>query len=148
MRSRALIFDPMSKRSQRNGPRGPLENSARNIDAQLGRRLKLRRTVLGLTQEQVALECGISYQQIHKYESGQSKMSTARLVQFGNVLDTPVAWFFDGLEWGETAATHEEGNEPLDKATARLISVAQGIKSKKRLRQLVEFAKLLADEDE
>ena len=45
------------------------------------RRLKLRRTVLGLTQEQVALECGISYQQIHKYESGQSKMSTARLVR-------------------------------------------------------------------
>ena len=121
-------------------------DTAKHVDAVVGRRLKLRRTLLGLTQEQVALACDLSYQQIHKYETGQSRMSTARLVQFSNVLDAPVSWFFEGLDNDDPVANDADYVQ-IDKATARLITLAQRIKSRKRLRQLVEFAKLLADED-
>ena len=119
---------------------------AKHVDAVVGRRLKLRRTLLGLTQEQVALACDLSYQQIHKYETGQSRMSTTRLVQFSNVLDAPVSWFFEGLDSDDPVVSDSDYVQ-IDKATARLITLAQRIKSRKRLRQLVEFAKLLADED-
>lgn len=118
------------------------------VDEQLGRRLKLRRTLLNLTQEQVAKECGISYKQVHKYETGQSKMNTARLTQFGEVLDTPVAWFFDGLEtrYGNAPASEEDAQ--FERTAIRLISIAQQIKSKQKLRQLIDFAKILAEEDQ
>ncbi|MGI9425102.1 MAG: helix-turn-helix domain-containing protein [Hyphomicrobiaceae bacterium] len=142
------MFGAVRKTEDRIVSRTEVEAQRKDIDAQLGRRLKLRRTLLGLTQEQLANECGISYQQIHKYETGQSKMSTTRLIEFGRVLETPVAWFFDGLEANDLGTQIEAGSGQLDNSTARLITVAQRIKSKKRLRQLVEFAKILADEED
>ena len=117
------------------------------IDVQLGHRLKLRRTLLGLTQEQVASACDLSFQQIHKYETGQSKISTRRLIQFSTVLDVPVAWFFEGLD-SDDVAPQELESVPLDKAIARLIATTQKIKSRRRIRQLVEFAKVLAEEED
>ncbi len=122
-------------------------NSKRLLDAQLGRRVKLRRTLLGLTQEQVAAACGITAQQVHKYETGQAKLSTLRLLQVSAVLETSVGWFFDGLDTGEPLSG-SLGKKPLDKAMPRLVSLAQQIKSKQRLRQLLDFAKLLAEADE
>lgn len=135
--------DRIERRAPENDTSG---DAAKQVDAVVGRRLKLRRTLLGLTQEQVALACDLSYQQIHKYETGQSRMSTARLVQFSSVLDAPVSWFFEGLDHEDPLISDGDYIQ-IDKATARLIALTQRIKSKKRLRQLVDFAKLLADED-
>ena len=119
------------------------------VDEQIGHRLKLRRTLLNLTQEQVAKECGISYKQVHKYETGQSKLNTARITQFGQVLDTPVAWFFDGLEAeGNAAASNTETDAQFERTAVRLIGIVQQIKSKQKLRQLIDFAKILAEEDQ
>lgn len=118
------------------------------VDEQLGHRLRLRRTLLNLTQEQVAKECGISYQQVHKYETGQSKMNTARLTQFGQVLNTPVAWFFDGLDRRDRDVRTSEEDAQFERTAIRLISIAQQIKSKQKLRQLIDFAKILAEEDQ
>ena len=118
------------------------------VDEQLGQRLKLRRTLLNLTQEHVAKECGISYQQVHKYETGQSKMSTARLVQFGQALNTPVGWFFDGLEQPGDNVEGNQADPQLERTTIRLVGIAQQIKSKQKLRQLVDFAKILVEEDQ
>ncbi|MGI9411582.1 MAG: helix-turn-helix domain-containing protein [Hyphomicrobiaceae bacterium] len=122
-------------------------NISKAIDVQLGRRLKLRRTLLGLTQEQVASACELSFQQIHKYETGQSKISTRRLIQFSTVLDVPVAWFFEGLD-SDDVTPQELDSVPLDKAIARLIATTKKIKSRRRIRQLVEFAKVLAEEED
>lgn len=66
-----------------------------DIDATVGRRLKLRRVLLGKTQAELAEQCFLSPQQVHKYEQGTSKMTSARLVQFSEALDVPVSWFFD-----------------------------------------------------
>lgn len=63
----------------------------------VGRRLRWRRRSLDLTQLQVAKRCGITFQQIQKYESGQVDVSIGRLVVLADVLDMPLAEILDGL---------------------------------------------------
>jgi transcriptional regulator with XRE-family HTH domain len=67
------------------------------FDIQLGRRLRHRRRLLELTQGQLAASCGVTFQQIQKYEAGVVRMSAARLWQLSEVLGVGVAYFYDGL---------------------------------------------------
>jgi transcriptional regulator with XRE-family HTH domain len=67
------------------------------IDAHLGRRLRRRRRLLGLTQQQLASACGVRFQQIQKYECAANRMSAARLWQLAEVLEAPVSYFYEGL---------------------------------------------------
>jgi transcriptional regulator with XRE-family HTH domain len=67
------------------------------IDEHLGRRLRRRRRLLGLTQQQLAAACGVRFQQIQKYECAANRMSAARLYQLAQVLEVPVSYFFEGL---------------------------------------------------
>ena len=69
-----------------------------DIDVTVGRRIKLRRVLLEKTQADLAEQCFLSPQQVHKYEQGSSKMTSARLAQFGEALDVPISWFFDEAE--------------------------------------------------
>ncbi|MDR2770039.1 MAG: helix-turn-helix domain-containing protein [Rickettsiales bacterium] len=68
-----------------------------SIDVYIGRRIKLRRNILGFTQKQVADACKISSQLIQKYETGATSMSPKRLMQIGRALDIPVSFLFSGL---------------------------------------------------
>lgn len=70
---------------------------ATDIDLHLGRRLRRRRRLLGLTQQQLAVQVGIRFQQIQKYECGANRISAARLWQLAEALETPVNYFYDGL---------------------------------------------------
>jgi transcriptional regulator with XRE-family HTH domain len=72
--------------------------SKQDVDTHVGRRLKLRRTMLGLSQEAVAKAVGITFQQVQKYEKGSNAMNAGRLVEFAKFLNVPVAYFFDGLD--------------------------------------------------
>jgi transcriptional regulator with XRE-family HTH domain len=67
------------------------------IDVHLGRRLRRRRRLLGLTQQQLAGSCGVRFQQIQKYECGANRISASRLWQLSEALQVPVGYFFDGL---------------------------------------------------
>jgi transcriptional regulator with XRE-family HTH domain len=67
------------------------------IDLHLGRRLRLRRRLVGLTQQQLAAAVGVAFQQIQKYECGQARMSAARMWQLAGPLGVGVDYFFDGL---------------------------------------------------
>ncbi len=70
---------------------------ADDIDLHLGKRLRRRRRLLGLTQQQLAGACGVRFQQIQKYECGANRISAARLWQLAEALEVPVGYFFDGL---------------------------------------------------
>ena len=86
---------------------------AADIDLHLGRRLRRRRRLLGLTQQQLAVQVGVRFQQIQKYECGANRISAARLWELAEALSTPISYFYDGLaEAGErpVAAT---GLEPF-----------------------------------
>jgi transcriptional regulator with XRE-family HTH domain len=69
-----------------------------DIDEYLGRRLRRRRRLLGLTQQQLAHACGVRFQQIQKYECAANRMSAGRLWQLARVLDVPVSYFFEGFD--------------------------------------------------
>lgn len=66
------------------------------IDLHLGRRLRRRRRLLGLTQRQLGDRVGIRFQQIQKYECGANRISAARLWELAEALQTPVSYFYDG----------------------------------------------------
>ncbi len=68
-----------------------------DIDLHLGKRLRRRRRLLGLTQQQLAGACGVRFQQIQKYECGANRISAARLWQLSEALEVPVGYFYDGL---------------------------------------------------
>jgi transcriptional regulator with XRE-family HTH domain len=72
-----------------------------DIDVHLGMRLRRRRRLLGLTQEQLASACGVRFQQIQKYECGANRISAARLWQLAEALGVAVGYFFDGLSGAE-----------------------------------------------
>lgn len=77
------------------------------VDVHVGRRLRLKRTILGLSQESIAKQIGITFQQVQKYERGVNRMGASRLYDFGRILNIPIAYFFEG--YGDYAAAEAEG---------------------------------------
>lgn len=71
---------------------------ASEIDLHIGRRLRRRRRVLGLTQQQLGDRLGIRFQQVQKYECGANRISAARLWYLASALETDVLYFYDGFE--------------------------------------------------
>src|SRR5487761_1058221 len=69
-----------------------------DIDRHVGARIRERRIMLGLTQQQLADLIGVTYQQAHKYERGINRVSAGRLYEVAQVLGVPVGYFFDGLQ--------------------------------------------------
>ncbi len=71
---------------------------AGHIDLHLGKRLRRRRRLLGLTQQQLASAVGVRFQQIQKYECGANRISAARLWELAEALEVPISYFYEGLE--------------------------------------------------
>jgi transcriptional regulator with XRE-family HTH domain len=67
------------------------------IDVHVGRRVRLRRTLLGMSQEQLGEALNITFQQVHKYERGSNRVSSSRLWNIAQILDVPVSFFFDDM---------------------------------------------------
>lgn len=76
--------------------------SPRPVDIHVGRRLRERRALLGMSQERLAELLGITYQQVQKYERGANRIGSSRLHDIATFLDVPVAFFFAGLDEPET----------------------------------------------
>ncbi len=119
-----------------------------DIDLHLGKRLRRRRRLLGLTQQQLASVCGVRFQQIQKYECGANRISAARLWQLSEALEVPVGYFYDGLtellaRAGEAAEERAEGGEMLArKETLDLIRAYYQLGERPR-RRLLDLAKSL-----
>jgi transcriptional regulator with XRE-family HTH domain len=79
--------------------RGRLDDGAPNpIDVHVGGRVRLRRTLLGMTQEQLGEAIGLTFQQVQKYERGANRVGASRLFDLSRVLEIPVSFFFDDLK--------------------------------------------------
>lgn len=76
-------------------------NRASSIDRHVGARIRERRIMLGLSQQQMADMIGVTYQQAHKYERGINRISAGRLYEITRVLNVPITYFFEGLDLGE-----------------------------------------------
>ena len=89
------------------------------IDIHVGTRLRLRRTLLGLSQETLGEAVGITFQQLQKYERGANRISASRLFNLSQVLGVPVSFFFEDLSTGETPSRKAASNEVELEAMAR-----------------------------
>ena len=122
-----------------------MEPKGNDIDVHLGKRLRRRRRLLGLTQQQLAGACGVRFQQIQKYECGANRISAARLWQLSEALEVPVGYFYDGLSDMERAAHNdaEPGGEMFArKETLDLIRAYYQLGERPR-RRLLDLAKAL-----
>lgn len=87
----------MTDTSTVRSPARPL-NRANDTDRHVGARIRERRIMLGLSQQQMADLIGVTYQQAHKYERGINRISAGRLYEIAQVLGVPVSYFFEGLD--------------------------------------------------
>jgi transcriptional regulator with XRE-family HTH domain len=115
------------------------------IDVHLGRRLRRRRRLLGLTQQQLAGACGVRFQQIQKYECAANRMSAARIWQLAEVLDAPISYFYEGLSEAQRAArgADEELSEVLARKETRDLIRAYYQLGERPRRRLLDLAKSL-----
>ncbi len=123
---------------------------AGNIDLHLGKRLRRRRRLLGLTQQQLASAVGVRFQQIQKYECGANRISAARLWELSEALQVPINYFYDGLSEAQRqevadfrARNGENGAEVLSrKETQDLVQAYYRLGERPR-RRLLDLARSL-----
>jgi transcriptional regulator with XRE-family HTH domain len=116
-----------------------------DIGVHLGKRLRRRRRLLGLTQQQLAGTVGVRFQQIQKYECGANRISAARLWQLSEALEVPVGYFYDGLsEAGRREASSEaEGGEMFARKETLDLIRAYYLLGERPRRRLLDLAKSL-----
>lgn len=86
-------------KKRKSPSRGRLPNGAPNpIDVHVGKRIKLRRRLLELSQEKVAELVGITFQQFQKYEHGANRISASRLWDISTALEIPISFFFEDMD--------------------------------------------------
>ncbi|MFT8419719.1 MAG: helix-turn-helix transcriptional regulator [Acetobacter sp.] len=87
----------MSKTEPLTDPASTISTHAETIDAHVGKRIRLRRTLLGLSQEKLGEALGVTFQQIQKYERGTNRVGASRLYDIATALDVPISFFFDDM---------------------------------------------------
>lgn len=117
------------------------------VDVHVGKRIRHRRWLVGMTQQQLAESVGIKFQQIQKYETGANRVSASRLWDIADALDVEVSFFFDGLdqENGDKDCADMIPADLLgDKEALDLIRSYYAIPENQR-RRLFDLARVLSD---
>lgn len=121
-----MPYVAVDRRADEDDPATPPHNqrAANSVDVHVGSRVRLRRLELGLSQERLAEQLGITFQQVQKYERGTNRIGASRLHQIAIVLEAPITYFFDGVSDRVTPRTGEEStlSQALnDPSTVRLV---------------------------
>ena len=90
----------MAKRQRKSSGRMASKGFPNPIDTHVGSRIRLRRTLLGISQEALAKGIGLTFQQVQKYEKGVNRVGAGRLVRVAEALDVPVSFFFGATDSG------------------------------------------------
>ena len=122
------------------------------VDVHVGKRIRHRRWMNGVTQQQLAEQVGIKFQQIQKYETGMNRVSASRLWDIAHALTVPVSFFFEGMETGAApnCPRHPDasGNMPndvlSDKEALELLRSYYAIPENQR-RRLFDLARVLSE---
>lgn len=119
-----------------------------HVDVHVGKRIRHRRWLAGMTQQNLAESVGIKFQQIQKYETGANRVSASRLWDIADALDVNVAFFFEGIDQdghGEGQAAEGAPADILgDKEALELIRSYYSIPENQR-RRLFDLARVLSD---
>jgi transcriptional regulator with XRE-family HTH domain len=126
-----------------------------DVDAHVGKRLRLRRTMMGLSQEALAKSVGITFQQVQKYEKGANAMNANRLYEFAQFLHVPIAYFFEGLEvasgsgangFAEESLAFDHKNKSVsDRESLEIMKAFKRIKEQVIRKRLADLVRAVAD---
>ena len=122
------------------------------VDRHVGSRVRMRRMMVGMSQEKLGEACGITFQQIQKYEKGTNRMGAGRLHHIARVLDVPIEFFYEG------ASSDQDANRPTmidgqSRSMTDFLATSEGlelvraftaIKDSKVRRRIVDVAKAVA----
>ncbi|MEQ8965808.1 MAG: helix-turn-helix domain-containing protein [Azospirillaceae bacterium] len=141
----------------RRPPGRPRIDKPHAIDVHVGGRVRLRRTLLGMSQEKLGEAIGLTFQQVQKYERGTNRIGASRLYDLARVLDVPVSFFFDdapaGDQPGPPAILREDAlpfeADPMTKReTLELVRAYYRIRDPNVRKRLFELTKAIAQSDE
>ena len=136
------------------------KGKANPIDEHVGKRLRQKRDLSGMSQERLAEHVGVTFQQIQKYENGQNRISASRLYEFSQILKVPISFFFESFDTvsnqNDTIATGlsdgvtQEGlagyANPMETKEAReLIRHYFSLQDPKLRKNLLKFVKTMAE---
>ncbi len=128
------------------------------IDVHVGSRVRLRRTLLGMSQERLGNTIGLTFQQVQKYERGANRIGASRLFELSLVLDVPVSFFFDDIGpevaqavdarmkgSGEAVQISHEPDPMMRRETLELVRAYYRILDPQLRRRLFELTKSIAN---
>lgn len=153
----------MKKDIIKRSSRGRLANGEPNpIDIHVGERIRLRRTLLGLSQEKLANMLGLTFQQVQKYERGMNRVGASRLWDISKVLSSPINFFYEDMDQAiinesprmlapfsnnelEALVELNEHNDPMQSAeTIELVKAYYKISNRKTAQHLFKMIKEMA----
>lgn len=125
------------------------------IDSHVGKRLRLRRTIIGMSQESLGEALGITFQQVQKYEKGINRVGASRLYELSKILSVPVNFFFSEFEGEEAGAVGGLAEEEKDfdhdrlksRETMSLVKAYFRIGDRNVRKKALDLIKSLADSE-
>ena len=115
------------------------------VDVHVGARVRLRRTLLGMSQDKLAQALGLTFQQVQKYESGANRVGASRLMQISEALDVPIHAFFEGAGTDIAGDTDSPMSLVADAQALRLVRAFAGIDDGSLRRSVVNLVEGIAD---
>jgi transcriptional regulator with XRE-family HTH domain len=129
------------------------KKQANPIDAQVGNRIRLRRMLIGMSQERLGELLGLTFQQVQKYEKGVNRVGAGRLFQVAQILGVPISYFYEGvvneLGHSKNATVTPPVMEFLASGEGLQLSLAfMRIQDPKVRKRVIDLVKSLAEEEE
>ena len=131
------------------------KKQANPVDAHVGHRVRLRRMLIGMSQERLGELLGLTFQQVQKYEKGINRIGAGRLFEVAEILGVPVNFFYEDFDTKGAAAGFAEGGDSppvmefLSSSEGLQLSLAfMRIKDLKVRRRILELVRSLAEEDQ
>jgi transcriptional regulator with XRE-family HTH domain len=127
------------------------KKQANPIDAHVGNRVRLRRMLVGMSQERLGELLGLTFQQVQKYEKGVNRIAAGRLFEISGILGVPVSFFYEDID-GRRSVGFAEGGEPPP--VMEFVSSGEGlqlslafmrIEDPKVRRRILDLVRSLAD---
>jgi transcriptional regulator with XRE-family HTH domain len=125
------------------------------IDVHVGHKLRLRRTLLGMSQEKLGEAIGLTFQQVQKYERGANRIGASRLWDMSRILNCPISYFFEDISAQVAAADgsvqevrNNEDDPLIQRETLELVRAYYNINDYHVRRRIYDLARSLAQMDE
>jgi len=121
---------------------------ANPIDAQVGNRVRIRRMLIGMSQEKLGDLLGLTFQQVQKYEKGVNRIGAGRLFEIARILGVPIDFFYDGVASAEGAAAPPVMEFVSSGEGLQLSLAFMKIRDPKVRKRVLDLVKSLADEED